>query len=176
MKKIEIVAPLDEKILTRLKAGDEVKISGIIYTARDAAHQRLYKSLKSNQKLPFDLQGQIIYYTGPTPARKGQIIGSCGPTTSSRMDYYTPLLLNKGLKATVGKGRRLDEVVAAMKKFKAVYLATLGGCGALLSQCVRSAEVVAYPDLGTEAIFKLEVEDFPAIVINDIYGRDWYRK
>ncbi|MDD5688164.1 MAG: Fe-S-containing hydro-lyase [Elusimicrobia bacterium] len=171
MQKVKI--PLTEDILKKLKAGNEILLSGIIYTARDAAHRRLMLSLK---KPPFNLENVIIYYTGPTPTKPGKIIGSCGPTTAYRMDKYTPKMLEYGVKATIGKGRRSKDVISAMKKYKAVYFATTGGAGALLSKYVKKSEVVAFPDLGCEAIFKLQVEDFPVIVINDIYGNDLYNK
>lgn len=162
-----ITAPISDNVVDELYAGDFVYITGTIYTARDAAHKRLYEALQENREIPFDLKDNIIYYMGPSPAREGQVIGSAGPTTSSRMDKYTPALLEKGLKGMIGKGRRSPEVIDAINKKNAVYFAAIGGAGALLSKCIKKAEVIAYDDLGTEAIRKLEVENFPAIVIAD---------
>ena len=159
-----------------LRIGNRVLISGIIYTARDAAHQRLVELAGQGKKLPFDVQNQIIYYVGPIPAQPGRPIGSCGPTTSYRMDVYTPQLLAMGLKATIGKGNRSDSVIEAMKQYKAVYFAATGGAAALLAKRVKRADVIAYQDLGTEAIMRLEVEDFPVVVANDIYGNDLFRE
>ncbi len=173
---IKIKTPLTEDVLKKLKAGDEVLLCGTIFTARDEAHKRLLELLRRNKKLPFDIKGAVIYYTGPTPAKPGQIIGSCGPTSSYRMDKYTPELLKRGLKATIGKGCRSKGIVAAMKKYKAVYFAATGGVGALISQCVKKSEIIAFADLGCEAVYRLEVKDFPLIVINDIYGNDLYQK
>ena len=151
-------------------------ISGIIYVARDAAHKRLIEALDKGIELPFDIKGQTVYYTGPSPARSGQVIGSAGPTTSSRMDAYTPHLLTVGLKAMIGKGDRSPEVKEAIKNHKAVYLVAVGGAGALLAKTIKQSEVVAYEDLGTEAILRLRVENFPAIVANDIYGEDLFER
>lgn len=151
-------------------------ISGVVYTARDAAHQRLAQALEKGDRLPFNLKGQTLYYLGPSPARPGQVIGSAGPTTSSRLDRYTPLLLACGLKAMIGKGNRSAEVKEAIKKYKAVYFATIGGAGALLAKAIKRAGVIAYEDLGAEAILRLEIEDFPAIVANDIYGQDIFEQ
>ena len=153
--------------MEELSAGDYVYITGTIYTARDAAHKRLYESLIQGNEIPFELENNIIYYLGPSPAREGQVIGSAGPTTSSRMDKYTPLLLENGLKGMIGKGKRSEEVIESMNKNNAVYFAAIGGAGALLSKCIKKAEVIAYDDLGTEAIRKLEVEKFPVIVVID---------
>jgi len=173
MKKI--TTPLSDDVLKTLKAGDEVLLSGTIYTARDAAHKRLSNHLLlTTDQLPLILKGAVIYYTGPTPEKPGKIIGSCGPTSSYRMDRYTAILLKNGLKATIGKGPRSEEVKKAMEKHKAVYFAAPGGTGALLSKCVKRSEIIAYPELGCEAVRKLEVENFPLIVINDIKGRDFY--
>lgn len=166
--------PLTDKDVGKLKAGEKVLITGVLYTARDAAHKRLVELIKDGKELPIDLQGQIIYYTGPTPPKPGAPIGSAGPTTSYRMDPYSPYLIKMGIKGMIGKGPRSPEVIEVMKKYKCIYLATTGGAAALLSKKIRKAEVVAYEDLGTEAIIRLEVEDFPAIVINDIYGNDFY--
>jgi len=165
---MKITAPLSDKDIKELKAGDEVLISGIIYTARDAAHQRF------GNKLPFDIKGQIIYYASPTPTPPGKIIGSIGPTTSSRMDAFAPELLKKGLKAMIGKGSRSKEVIAAIKKYKAVYLVVPGGTAALLSKHVKRVRVLAYPDLGAEAVHELEVENFPVIVAIDSRGGDLF--
>ena len=169
-------APLSDADLEGLKAGDSVRISGVIYTARDAAHKRLARLIEEGKPLPLDLRGQVIYYVGPTPAKPGGVIGSAGPTTSGRMDRYTPLMLEQGMKACIGKGLRSAAVKEALKKHKAVYLAAVGGAGALLSKRVLKSEIVAYPELGAEAIHRLEVKDFPATVINDLYGNDLYEK
>ena len=150
-----INTPIDDKIVSELKAGDYVYLTGTVYTARDAAHKRLYEALQRGEDIPLELQNNIIYYLGPSPAREGQVIGSAGPTTSSRMDKYTPLLLEKGLKGMIGKGKRSDEVIESMHKNHAVYFAAIGGAGALLSKCIKKSEVIAYEDLGTEAIRKL---------------------
>lgn len=171
-----ITAPVSEDIVDELYAGDFVYITGTIYTARDAAHKRLYEALQEDKEIPFELKNNIIYYMGPSPARKGQIIGSAGPTTSSRMDKYTPLLLEKGIKGMIGKGRRSPEVIEAMNKNSAVYFAAIGGAGALLSKCIKKAKVIAYDDLGTEAIRKLEVENFPVIVVADNKKNNLYDK
>ena len=150
-----INTPIDDKIVSELKAGDYVYLTGTVYTARDAAHKRLYEALQRGEDIPLELQNNIIYYLGPSPAREGQVIGSAGPTTSSRMDKYTPLLLEKGLKGMIGKGKRSDEVIESMHKNHAVYFAAIGGAGALLSKCIKKSEVIAYEDLGTEAILSL---------------------
>ncbi len=173
-KLTKLNTPLSDRDIEKLKMGDRVLISGILYTARDAAHQRLVNLLNKKEKLPFDLKGQIIYYVGPTPASKTKIIGSAGPTTSSRMDEYAPLLISQGLKGMIGKGPRSQKVIDAMLKYKAVYFASIGGAGALVSIYIKEAEVIAYDDLGPEAIRLLKVEEFPVIVINDIYGSDLY--
>ena len=174
---IRLTTPLTEKDLKKLKAGDEILLNGIIYTARDMAHKRLIEELKKKKPdLPFDLKGQVIYYTGPAPAKPGYVIGPSGPTTSCRMDSYTPVLLKHGLKGMIGKGNRSEEVLDAIKKYKACYFAAGGGIAALLSNRIKNFEVVAYEDLDTEAIRKLEVEDFPLIVVNDIYGKDLYKQ
>jgi fumarate hydratase subunit beta len=166
--------PLTEKALAELKAGDNLLLSGVLYVARDAAHKRMFDTLDRGEPLPFDIKGQTLYYMGPSPAPPGRVIGSAGPTTSTRMDSYTPRLLEAGLKAMIGKGVRSKEVRDAMKKHRAVYLAAVGGVGALISKSIIKSEVIAYPDLGPEAVLKLEVKDFPATVINDIHGGDLY--
>ncbi|MDP2939542.1 MAG: FumA C-terminus/TtdB family hydratase beta subunit [Candidatus Omnitrophota bacterium] len=174
MEKID--TPLTKDKVRTFKAGDELLLSGTIYTARDQAHKRLVDAIIKKNKLPFDLRGQIIYYCGPTKTPKGKSIGSCGPTTSSRMDSFTPTLLKAGLKGMIGKGRRSKEVVSAIKKYKAVDFLTYAGCGALLSQKVKKVTPIAFKDLGPEAIYKLEVKDFPVIVAVDKNGRDIYDK
>jgi len=174
MKIRHIVLPISDKDIKSLKCGDSVLLTGSMLTARDASHQRITEALTAGKDLPFDLDGQTIYYTGPTPARPGHIVGSAGPTTSSRMDKYTPLLLEHGMKCMIGKGRRSVTVKKKMLKSRAVYLAAVGGAGALLSRSIKKIEPVAYPELGAEAVFRLKVEDFPAVVINDIYGGDLY--
>jgi len=171
-----ITLPLTDEVVQSLKAGDKVLLNGVIYAGRDSAHKRMIEALDKGQDLPFDVQGQAIYYMGPTPARPGQASGSAGPTTSGRMDSYAPRLLAKGLKGMIGKGSRSQAVKDDMKKYKAVYFAAIGGAGALISRSIKKSEVVAYDDLGTEALRRLEVEDFPATVINDIYGGDLYEE
>lgn len=169
-----ITTPITEETVSELHAGDFVYLTGTIYTARDAAHKRLYEALQRGEELPIDLKNNTLYYLGPSPAREGQVIGSAGPTTSSRMDKYTPLLLEKGLKGMIGKGKRSPEVIDAMEKNKAVYFAAIGGAGALLSKCIKKAEIIAYEDLGTEAIRKLEVEKLPVIVVIDSQRNNLY--
>ena len=171
-----INTPIDDKIVSELKAGDYVYLTGTVYTARDAAHKRLYEALQRGEDIPLELQNNIIYYLGPSPAREGRVIGSAGPTTSSRMDKYTPLLLEKGLKGMIGKGKRSDEVIESMHKNHAVYFAAIGGAGALLSKCIKKSEVIAYEDLGTEAIRKLEVENLPIIVVIDDEKTNLYNR
>jgi len=173
-KTVKLTPPLTDADVLKLDIGDRVLISGVIYTARDAAHKRLVDLLAAGQKLPVDLKGQVLYYVGPSPARPGRVIGAAGPTTSYRMDSYAPTLLQQGLKAMIGKGQRSVEVIAAMKEHKAVYLGATGGAGALISQCVKDAQVVAFPELGPEAVHRLVVEDLPTIVINDCQGHDLY--
>ena len=173
---IRVYTPLTDEIVEKLKTGDKVLVNGFIYTGRDAAHKRLVELVNRGQPLPFDIEGQIIYYVGPTPPKPGKVIGSAGPTSSYRMDPYAPVLMAKGLKGMIGKGSRGKEVIDAMKQYKAVYLAATGGAGALISKRIKKADVVAYEDLGPEAIRRLEVEDFPAIVVNDIYGHDLYEQ
>ena len=171
---IRITAPLNRETVRTLKAGDSCLISGVIYTARDAAHKRLCELAAEGKELPLDVKDAIIYFVGPTPAKPGQAIGSAGPTTSYRMDAYSPTLISLGLTGVIGKGKRGPEVVAAMQEHGAVYFGAIGGCGALLSKCIKKAEIVAYEDLGAEAIRRLEVEDFPAIVIIDSEGNNLY--
>ncbi len=171
---MQILIPLSAEKIKKMKVGDEILLNGIIYTARDQAHKRLAEAIKKGKKLPIDLKGAVIYYCGPTKTPKGKIIGSCGPTTSSRMDEFTPVLLKAGLKGLIGKGSRSKEVIAAIKKYQAVYFLTYAGCGALLSRYVKKARPVAYTDLGPEAIYKLEVKDFPLIVGIDSKGRSVY--
>ncbi len=174
MANVRVKAPLSREDARNLKAGDSCLISGVIYTARDAAHKRLCELVNQGKELPMDMKDAIIYFVGPTPAKPGQAIGSAGPTTSYRMDAYSPTLIAQGQTGMIGKGKRGPEVVAAMKEFGAVYFGAIGGCGALLSKCIKKAEIVAYEDLGAEAIRRLEVEDLPVIVIIDSYGNNLY--
>lgn len=171
---MELQTPLTKEKIESLKSGDYVYITGTIYTARDAAHKRMSEALANGEELPIDVKDQIIYYMGPTPAKEGQVIGSAGPTTASRMDKYAPKLLDLGLSGMIGKGKRSQDVIDAIVLNGAVYFAAVGGAGALLSKCIKSSEVVAYDDLGTEAIRKLEVENFPAIVVIDRMGNNLY--
>jgi len=171
-----IMLPLTNETLAGLKAGDNILLIGTMYAGRDTAHKRMVEALDQGKPLPFDIKGQIIYFMGPSPARLGQSIGSAGPTTSGRMDSYSPRLIAEGLKGMIGKGMRSQEVKDAMKKYKAVYLAAIGGAGALISKSIKKSEVIAYEELGAEAIRRLEVEDFPATVVNDIYGGDLYQE
>lgn len=166
--------PLTTEVVEKLKAGDKLTLSGVLYTARDSAHKRLVEALDKGDKLPIDITGQTIYYMGPAPAKPGQVIGSAGPTTSGRMDAYAPRLMAVGLKGMLGKGSRTQAVKDAMKKYKVVYFVATGGAGALIAQRIKKCQVVAYDDLGAEAIHKLEVEDLPVIVVNDAYGGDLY--
>lgn len=171
-----IDVPFDSSVSTTFKAGDYVYLTGTIYTARDAAHKRMYEALERGEKLPFDVKNNTIYYMGPSPAREGRPIGSAGPTTASRMDKYAPSLLDLGLIGMIGKGKRNPAVHEAIVRDKAVYFAAVGGAGALLSKCITSSEVIAYDDLGTEAVRKLTVKDFPVIVVIDSDGRDLYEE
>lgn len=171
---IRLNAPITREESMKLNAGDYVYLTGTIYTARDAAHKRMYEALENGESLPVDMAGQMVYYLGPTPARPGKVIGSAGPTTASRMDKYAPKLLDLGLIGMVGKGKRTQEVIDAVVRNGAVYFAAVGGAGALLSKCITKAEVVAYDDLGTEAIRKLEVKDLPVIVVIDSKGNNLY--
>ena len=172
----KVTLPLTDKILKNFKVGDNLLLTGVIYAARDAAHKRMVEALDQGKSLPFDIKGAIIYYMGPTPARPKKVIGSAGPTTSGRMDAYAPRLIAEGLKGMIGKGSRSQAVKDAMVKHKAVYLGAIGGAGAIISQSIKKAEVVAYEELGAEALRRLEVEDFPVTVINDIYGGDLYEE
>jgi len=174
MSVLNIRTPLTDEIIKKMKIGDQVLLSGTIFTARDAAHQKLSDLISENKPLPFDLKGSVIYYVGPSPAKPGAVIGSAGPTTSYRMDPYAPLLLAKGLKAMIGKGQRSKEVIKACKDHTAVYFGATGGAAALLSKSIRQSEVIAFEQLGPEAIRKLTIKDMPLIVINDCYGRDLY--
>lgn len=167
---------LNEELIKSLKAGDTLLLSGVIYTARDAAHKRMCEEYEAGKDFPFDIRGAAIYYAGPCPAKPGEVIGSCGPTTSGRMDKYAPLLLDKGLKIMIGKGARNKAVTEAIKRNNALYLGALGGCGALIADCIKKSEVIAYDDLGTEAIRRLEVVDFPCTVLCDCSGEDFYQK
>lgn len=170
----KIATPLTEDITKTLKAGDSILLSGIIYTARDAAHGRLINLLDEEKDLPLNISGEIIYYVGPTPEKPGEVIGSAGPTTSYRMDSYAPRLLDLGLKGMIGKGARSEEVITAIKRNNAIYFGAIGGAGALISKCIKSSEVIAYDDLGAEAIRKLEVKDMPLVVIIDTEGNNLY--
>ncbi|MGQ9682810.1 MAG: Fe-S-containing hydro-lyase [Anaerolineae bacterium] len=171
-----VQTPLADETVARLRAGDTVLLSGVVLVARDAAHQRLVAALERGEPLPFDVRGQTIYYMAPSPAPPGRPIGSAGPTTSGRMDPYTPALLQAGVRAMIGKGNRSRQVREALQRYRAVYLGAVGGVGALIAQCIRRAEVIAYPDLGPEAVLRLDVVELPAIVINDIYGGDAYEQ
>ena len=171
---MKLTTPLTDDLIEQLRAGDKVSITGVIYVGRDAAHKRLVAALDAGQPLPFDPHGQIIYYMGPSPAKPGDPIGSAGPTTSGRMDAYTPRMLEAGLKGMIGKGNRTQAVRDAIRKYKAVYMAATGGAGALIAKSIKKSETVAYAELGAEALLRLEVVDFPAIVVNDIHGGDAY--
>ena len=171
---IKVTTPLTREQARQLKSGDSVLLSGVIYTARDAAHKRLCELVEAGKELPLDVKDSVIYFVGPTPAKPGQAIGSAGPTTSYRMDAYSPTMIAQGQTGMIGKGKRSPEVIAAMKEHGAVYFGAIGGCGALLSKCIKKAEVIAYDDLGAEAIRRLEVEDFPVIVIIDSQGNNLY--
>lgn len=171
-----INVPMSKETAQNLRIGDYVYLSGTIYTARDAAHKRMQEALANGQELPFDIKGNIIYYMGPSPAREGRVIGSAGPTTASRMDKYTPQLLDLGMSAMIGKGKRTQEVADAIVRNQAVYFAAVGGAGALLSKCITDSEIVAYEDLGAEAVRKLTVKDFPVIVVMDALGGNLYEQ
>lgn len=176
MAQYRLKTSLTEKDTRKLKIGDSVLLTGTVYTARDAAHARMAEAIKRGKKLPFNLKNAVIYYSGPTPEKPGRVIGSAGPTTAGRMDSFTPKLLAKGLKGMIGKGKRSKEVRAAIKKYKAVYFVATPGAGALLSHYIKAAKVIAYPELGTEAVRKLEVENFPLIVANDVHGKDIFEE
>jgi fumarate hydratase subunit beta len=173
-KEIRLTTPLSTQDVEKLSIGDKVLLSGVLYTGRDAAHKRLFDLIADGKELPIDIQGQVIYYVGPTPAKPGKPIGSAGPTTSYRMDSFAPKLIELGLKGMIGKGNRSQAVIDAMKQHKAVYFGATGGAGALIAKKIKKAEIVAYPDLGPEAIRRLEVEDFPVTVVNDTKGNDLY--
>jgi fumarate hydratase subunit beta len=172
----KIALPLTDRTLEELRAGDDVLLSGVMYVARDTAHRRITEALEQGKELPFDVRGQTVYYMGPSPAKPGQVIGAAGPTTSGRMDVYAPRLIAEGLKGMIGKGMRSKPVKDAMKKHRAVYFAAIGGAGALISKSIKKSEVVAYGELGAEAVLRIEVADFPAIVVNDIHGGDLYEE
>jgi len=174
VKKVPL--PLTDETLKDLRAGDNILLTGVIYVGRDAAHKRMVEALDQGKPLPFDIRGQTVYFMGPSPAKPGKPIGAAGPTTSGRMDAYSPRLIAEGLKGMIGKGMRSQAVKDAMKKYKAVYLAAIGGAGALIAKSIKKSEVIAYEELGAEAIRRLEVEDFPVTVINDIYGGDLYQE
>ena len=172
----KVTLPLTDEALKELKTGEQIFMTGVMYVARDAAHKRMIEALDQGKPLPFDIKGQTLYYMGPAPAKPGQPIGSAGPTTSGRMDIYSPRLITEGLKVMIGKGMRSQAVKDAIKEHGAVYLAAIGGAGALISKSIKKSEVIAYEELGSEAIRRLEVENFPATVINDIYGGDLYQE
>jgi len=176
MAEYKLKTPLSDEDVEKLKAGDIVYLTGTLYTARDAAHKRLVDLIKEGKELPFDLKGAVIYYVGPTPPKPGEVIGSAGPTTSYRMDPYAPTLIEHGLKGMIGKGKRNQAVREACKKHKAVYFGAVGGAAALIAKAIKKAEVIAYPELGPEAIRRIEVEDFPVVVVNDVYGNDLYEE
>lgn len=171
---ISVKVPMSREVAGSLRAGDSCLLSGVIYTARDAAHQRLCQQLDAGQPLPFPIEDSVIYFVGPTPAKPGEVIGSAGPTTAYRMDAYSPRLIALGQRGMIGKGKRDDAVIRAMTRHGCVYFGAIGGCGALLSRCIKSARVIAYPDLGPEAIHRLEIEDFPVVVVIDTYGNNLY--
>ncbi len=175
-EKSEIRIPLSKNILKKLRTGDQVRISGTIYTARDAAHKRMNDTIEQGGQLPFNPAGQVLFYVGPTPAPPGKVIGSAGPTTAGRMDAFAPMLIERGLRAMIGKGRRSKAVRETMLKYGCAYFGSVEGTAALLAGCVRSAEILAYEDLRSEAILRLTVEDFPAIVVNDLHGGDLYEE
>jgi len=172
----KVSTPLTEENMEKFRAGDVVYLNGVILTGRDAAHKKLFELIQEGKELPVDIKGHLIYYVGPSPAKPGQVIGSAGPTTSGRMDAYTPALLDLGLKGMIGKGLRSKEVLDSVRKNKAIYFAATGGAAALISKRIINSEVLAYPELGPEAIYRLEVEDFPVIVVNDAYGGDLYQE
>jgi fumarate hydratase subunit beta len=173
---IRLEAPLSMEEIESLRAGDVVRLNGVLYTARDAAHARMKRALEAGEPLPFDLDGQVVYFTGPAPARPGHALGPAGPTTASRMDPHSPMLVERGLRGMVGKGSRSEAVLEAMRKHGCVYFGAVEGTAALLADCVKEAEIVAYEDLGAEAVHRLFVEEFPVVVVNDLYGGDLYRE
>lgn len=174
MAEYRLTAPLKEEDVMKLRIGDKVLLSGIIYTARDAAHKRIVELLDKGEQIAFDLKGSVIYYVGPTPPRQGMVIGAAGPTTATRMDAYAPRLMKEGMKGMIAKGKRDESVKEAMKEFKVVYFGATGGAGALINRCIKKANVVCFDDLGPEAVRRLEVEDFPLIVVGDAFGGDLY--
>lgn len=176
MPQIKLTTPLNDTVVENLRIGQRVLLSGTIYTGRDAAHKKMVELLEQGKELPIPLPGQVIYYVGPSPAKPGRVIGSAGPTTSGRMDPYAPRLISLGLKGMIGKGKRSPEVIKAMKQYKAVYFAAVGGAAALISRSIKVCRVIAYPELGPEAIHELVVEDFPVIVVNDVLGGDLYEE
>ncbi|WP_024790051.1 MULTISPECIES: Fe-S-containing hydro-lyase [unclassified Lebetimonas] len=176
MAEYKLTTPLTDEDVSKLKSGDLVYLSGTMYTARDAAHKRIVDLILNGEEPPFDLKGAVIYYVGPTPPKPGEPIGSAGPTTSYRMDPYAPTLIEHGLKGMIGKGKRNKDVIDACKKYKAVYFGATGGAAALIAKAIKKAEIIAYPELGPEAVRRIEVEDFPVVVINDIYGNDLYEE
>ncbi len=176
MAEYKLKTPLSDEDVSKLKSGDIVYLSGVMYTARDAAHKRLVDLIINGEELPFDVKGTVIYYVGPTPPKPGNPIGSAGPTTSYRMDPYAPILIEHGLKGMIGKGKRNEAVKDACKKYKAVYFGATGGAAALIAKAIKKAEVIAYPELGPEAVRRIEVEDFPVVVVNDTYGNDLYEE
>ncbi len=176
MAEYKLKTPLSDEDVSKLKSGDIVYLSGTMYTARDAAHKRLVDLILNGEELPFDVKGTVIYYVGPTPPKPGDPIGSAGPTTSYRMDPYAPILIEHGLKGMIGKGKRNEAVKEACKKYKAVYFGATGGAAALIAKAIKEAEVIAYPELGPEAVRRIEVEDFPVVVVNDTYGNDLYEE
>ncbi|WP_024787920.1 MULTISPECIES: Fe-S-containing hydro-lyase [unclassified Lebetimonas] len=176
MAEYKLTTPLTDEDVSKLKSGDLVYLSGTMYTARDAAHKKIVDLILNGEEPPFDVKGAVIYYVGPTPPKPGEPIGSAGPTTSYRMDPYAPILIEHGLKGMIGKGKRNKDVIDACKKYKAVYFGATGGAAALIAKAIKKAEIIAYPELGPEAVRRIEVEDFPVVVINDIYGNDLYEE
>ncbi len=175
-REFKLTAPLTDSDIEQLKSGDIVYLSGTIYTARDAAHKKFAEAIEQGNSLPFDPTNQVIYYAGPTPAKPGSPVGSIGPTTASRLDPYAPLLIERGLKGMIGKGRRSENVINAIQQYKCVYFGAIEGTAALISNLIKSAEIIAYEELGTEAVRRLEIEKFPLVVVNDIYGNDLYQE
>lgn len=176
MKIKKLSLPLSDEIIKELRCGDSLLLSGELYTARDAAHKRMINTLENGEALPFNINNEAVYYAGPTPAKPGQVIGACGPTTSGRMDAYSPKLISLGLKTMIGKGERSPEVIEAIKSYTGVYLGAIGGAGALISKCIKKAEIIAYEDLGTEAVRRITVEDLPVTVVIDSSGKSLYER